>query len=129
MSDTTLFELPAVAEPAAKLSPDRRRTQLQAQRIANGLHPLVGVAPWIRLHPDAPKDRTSPGPRCGTCWHRVILDHHRRSYAKCDADDGIRKTNSAASDVRAYWPACRDYSPGDRLLSPDAARFIPGGVS
>lgn len=37
-----------------------------------------------------------------------------------------RVTHGAGSDVRAWWPACQDYSPGDSI-SDDAARFIPGG--
>jgi len=36
-----------------------------------------------------------------------------------------RATHGAASDVRAWWPACPDYSPGDRGLSDDATRSLP----
>ena len=63
-------------------------------------------------------------------------EYHDRTYPKCwlpakaaGADGSLREvyprvTHSAASDVRAWWPACPDYSPGDSL-SPDAARSIP----
>lgn len=37
----------------------------------------------------------------------------------------IRATHSTASDVRAWWPACVDYSPGDPGMSRDAATWAP----
>lgn len=143
MADLSLFDaepyhVPA-PEPAAKLTGDARRTQLQGQRLAAGIHPLQPVAGHrLKVHPDAPAtgDRHAPGPRCGTCWFRQTLGYHNRAYAKCLFPESLgaeevekhgypRVSHGAASDVRAFWPACTDYSPGDSRVSDDAARWIP----
>lgn len=128
------IELP---ERGPNLSGQRRRTERQHQAVANGLHPLgLALGHPIRLHPDAPRDHESPGPRCGSCWYRHVLPYHRRSYPKClyglenETDNNPqgsapRVTHGAGTDVRAWWPACRDYTPGDPQVSPDAARYIP----
>ncbi len=39
-----------------------------------------------------------------------------------------RVTHGAASDVRAWWPACADHTYGDGI-SDDAARHVPEAVS
>ncbi|WBB94244.1 hypothetical protein [Verrucosispora sp. WMMC514] len=134
MADPGLFDAAAYqVEPAPveKVSADRRRAQRQAAAIAAGWHPLgLALGRHLRLHPDAPRsdDRTTPGPRCGSCWYREVLGHHNRSYGKCTVEDGARISNGAGTDVRRWWPACRDYSPGDPQLSADAARYIPEAV-
>lgn len=115
--------LPASADPS--LSADRRRTLRQAEAIADGRHPLTGGP----LHSLASRARDADAPKsdpftCGSCYFRERLDYHNRTYAKCLAGDGARVSHGAASDVRAWWPACPDYSPGDSI-SPDAARTIP----
>lgn len=51
----------------------------------------------------------APGPRCGTCAHREIQSYHNKTYPKCVFGEGIRVTGCESSDVRAWWPACRDY--------------------
>jgi hypothetical protein len=130
-------------EPVEKLSADRRRTLQQRNRLAAGIHPLQPVAGHVlKLHPDAPRtdDPEAPGPRCGTCWYRQVLPYHNRSYPKCLFPDARspeeverlgypRAAHSSASDVRAWWGACGDYSPGDGAMSPDAARYIPEAVT
>lgn len=128
MSATLFEEFPTPSQPADKLSADRRRTIRQAQALAAGAHPLgLAVGHHIRLHPDAPPadDKTAPGPRCGTCWHRTLDTHHNRTYAKCTYGHGTRISHGAGTDVRAWWPACADHSPGEPELSPDAARWQP----
>jgi hypothetical protein len=129
--------------PAPRLSPDRRRTQRQAEILAARHHPLtLALGHPIRLHPDAPPvdDRDAPGPRCGTCWYRRTAAYHRRVYPKCwypgaaGADEVERRgyprvSHGAGTDVRAWWPACADYSPGDSGLSDDAARCVPEAVT
>lgn len=103
------------AEPVEKLSADRRRTLRQRADIQRGRHPLTGS----RLNPD-------PDATCGNCRFRIVYGHHNRSYPKCTYGDGMpRASHSAASDVRAWWPACRDHEYGDTRLSPDAARCKP----
>lgn len=138
-----LFGMDAVVVPIPKsLSPDRRRTLRQAEAIARGLHPLALVFPWVRMLPTADRsaqasDGKSLPERCGSCRLRQVFSYHNRSYAKCLAPDSAsaaeyerqppRMSHSSASDVRAWWPACTSYEPGDPALSPDAARSIPSG--
>lgn len=43
------------------------------------------------------------GQTCGSCVHRVLTGHHNRTYPKCDL---TAMSFSAASDCRAWWPAC-----------------------
>jgi hypothetical protein len=113
-----LFDLPTPAntpEPE-KLSPDQRRTRRQAAVLRQGQHPLTLVlsAP-LRLHPDAAPadDRKAPGLRCGTCAFREIRHYGPRAWPKCTFGDGVRMSHGAGTDIRAYWPACRDYQPKD----------------
>lgn len=126
-----LFDLPGGPVPdEPKLSGDRRRVQRQAEFLARGQHPLAAALRWsLRLHADAAPvdDRDEPGRRCGNCWYRETSLWHNRTYAKCTADDGTRITHGAGTDVRAWWPACRDHTYGEPALSPDAARCVPGG--
>jgi hypothetical protein len=133
-------------DPMEGMSADRRRTLRQAANVAAGIHPLTKGA----LHPLASRHRDADSPKddpytCGTCWFREVLRYHDRSFPKCclpgpervyrKGEDGEwrwetndhgapRATHSAASDVRAWWPACPDYSPSDRVSS-DAARYVP----
>jgi hypothetical protein len=135
--DGGLFDMDPVPlpPPPEKLSADRRRTIRQRETIAAGRHPLETVWPTYR-HPETRGETYTPDdPRgrpytCGSCRFRALLDYHRRTYAKCVEDDTApRATHGAASDVRAWWPACRDYEAGDHALSRDAARSIPDPVS
>lgn len=112
------------AEPVEKLSPDRRRTMRQRAQVKAGFHPLTGS----KTHPE--------WGTCGDCRWRVLAPHHNRTYPKCahpltDSGDVYemlgpqRATHSAASDVRAWWPACDDFDRGDNKISRDAARWTP----
>jgi hypothetical protein len=137
MADPGLFdaapftvELPA-PEP---LSADRRRTIRQAEALDHRTHPLSLALGWhIPLHQQAaPADpRDAPGRRCGNCRLRDQV-RYARTYAKCvqgwDGDPQHappRVTHGPGTDVRAWWPACRDHEYGDPDLSPDAARWVP----
>lgn len=142
MSDA-LFHVEPIErpQPAEGLSADARRTLRQLAALRAGTHPL-GMYPRILpghlpLHPDAPAadDRDATGPRCGNCRWRRNLTHHDSTHPKCThpgtrgADEyeqhgGPRMTHGAASDVRAWWPGCRDWEPGDPAL-PDAMRWVP----
>ena len=91
---TDLFEgaYPDVEpEPVEKLSADRRRTIRQREDIARGVHPLT-------KRPLLPGVHT-----CGDCVHRVHETNRRHSWPKCDLTS---MSWSAASDCRAWWPAC-----------------------
>lgn len=144
VDDTPLFDgyepspLPPSRDP--DLSADRRRTLRQAEQIRSGIHPLTGRP--LHLLADIyarPSDGRNLPYRCGSCVFRQVAKWHDTSYPKCwfpenrGADEVTvkgypRVTHGGASDVRAWWPACRDYSPGDSISS-DAARSIPGEVS
>lgn len=126
--------------PDADLSAGQRLTVRQAADVAAGRHPLTHG----RLHPLASRHRDADSPKadpftCGSCRFRRVVPYHNRAYPKCvwvptslDAADveargwvPPRVAHSAASDVRAWWPACTDYEPGDTTLSADAARTFP----
>lgn len=90
---------------------DQRRRDRQMRELETGVHPITRRP----LHPDAPPpgDQNAAGPRCGACRHRVLVHHHDRSWPKCwlgaTDDDLPYVTHGAASDVRAWWPACSAY--------------------
>lgn len=136
MTDTLFPGLPVPA-PVAKLSPDRRRTQRQAEVLARGQHPLVlALGKHLPLADDAAPvdDVTAPGRRCGNCWFRSAYRRRNGSYPKCwfstdhageFPQEYERITHGPGTDVRGWWPGCRDHSYGDTALSPDAARHVP----
>ncbi|WP_378735376.1 hypothetical protein [Nocardia brasiliensis] len=107
MSDEPgLFSLPdGYSAAEADLTHTERRHRLIERRIAARIHPLGYVA----LHEQAATGRDGDGLRCGSCRWRAVLDHHNRAYPKCLCGNGVRVTHSEASDIRAWWPACRDY--------------------
>lgn len=117
MSDPGLFEVPADAyllppEPE-NLTPTERFHRRIAARIATGIHPL---GKDIRLHADAARERGGTGLTCGGCRFRENLRHHNKSYPKCRMPLRVgertwypRDTHSDSSDVRAWWPACKDF--------------------
>lgn len=145
-----LFDEPehAASAPPESLTAGERMRRGQATKIRNGLHPLSGDGKgraMIRLLPGAlrdPDDRTSPGPRCGTCTYREPVHGGARSYPKCligtvvtrspagdppGSGEGVRTTygprvtHGEQTDVRAWWPACVDYQPAStEEETPDA---------
>lgn len=124
MSDQTqsvgLFDLPEEARRQVESEPltrGERRAQLVARRIAARIHPLGNLT----LHADAATERDGDGLRCGTCRHRETLEHHNRKYPKCTYGNGIRVSGCESSDIRAWWPACRDYEAREEA-SGDASR-------
>ena len=120
MADLTLFDMDPETprEPKVKLSADRRRTLRQMAALERGRHPLsLLYSHPLALHPDAPgpHDREAPGPRCGTCQFRTSATSNGwHSFPKCGFEvSGTQPyvTFSAASDCRAWWPACLRYQP------------------
>lgn len=117
---------PIAREKPEELSADRARTQRQARRIADGGHPLDAVFPTYR-HPETKglaylrDDSRGRSHTCGTCRFRELMGAGNRTVAKCTVTRHAgehdsrtvmpRVTGSAASDVRSWWPACRDYEP------------------
>jgi hypothetical protein len=126
MSADALFDLdPAQIrepEPAEHLSAQRRRTLRQADALRAGRHPLglTAHAP-LRLHADAPPadDKKAPGPRCGTCSHRDLTTSNGTGpFPKClrgwpggSLDQAPYASHGAATDCRAWWPACTYWEP------------------
>jgi len=125
MDVDALFEVPEGAArlppPApVRLTPGEKLRERQAGKLARGVHPLsMPTGNPIRLHPGAAPaaDRDAAGLRCGSCRFRELLtDYHAtHCFPKCvrpgAAGGQPRATHSAASDVRAWWPACVDYEP------------------
>ena len=96
---------PPEPEPVEQLSPDRRRTERQASLIAAGRHPQGSRV----LHPDADRTRTAKSSKtdpltCGTCVFRARGDGSW--FPKCVHPSYGNTSHSAASDNRAWWPAC-----------------------
>ncbi|WP_431897850.1 hypothetical protein [Nonomuraea sp. bgisy101] len=133
--DLALFdvEAPPPAAPTERESPGVRRTKRQADMLSRGRHPLTGQA----LHEQAAAhdDRDALGRRCGNCRWRQVLQYRTRSYPKCVFPGGSsaeqyetlgppRVSHGEASDVRSWWPACRDHEPGDTRL-PGSMRWVP----
>lgn len=131
--DSPLFDLPdgAVVSPdMAALSAGGRRRIRQAEAVAAGVHPLALVVTGIRMHPGADRDakatdRPNLPLRCGSCWYR---GENHYGYPKCGFSD-TRRTCGDATTVRAWWPACVDYSGSDPTMGPDAARHVPEAVA
>lgn len=129
---------PPPADVVEEMSADQRRTRRQATDVQNGIHPLTRgpIHPLASRHRDADAPKDDPF-TCGSCYFRETLKNRSRAYPKCTygltaemkyLTDSPRISSSAATDVRAWWPACRDYSPGSSM-SPDAARSIPAEVN
>lgn len=131
------YEPPPTLEPEPPFSAGQRLTKRQAANVTAGIHPLTRG----RLHPLASRHRDADSPKsdpftCGSCYFREVIPYRGKSYPKCvfdprrsgadSLDKYARVSHSTASDVRAWWPACPDYTPSDSL-SPDAARYIPEG--
>jgi hypothetical protein len=106
-----LFDAPTPA-PQAEESEGVRRTRRQHEHLAAGLHPLTLILTRpLRLHDGAAPadDAQADGHRCGGCAHRTHTSHNGRRYPKCGIPGRI--SSGAATDCRAWWPACVDYQP------------------
>lgn len=132
MAETeALFEMDAPPPaPVEKESQTVRRTKRQAAALTRGRHPLGLLGFPLPLHAEAAPadDRSEVGRRCGNCRFREVLEYRSKSFAKCvfGATDEYapRAAHSEATDVRSWWPACRDHEPGDPKI-PDGMRWIP----
>jgi hypothetical protein len=89
---------PPAAEPAPKLSTDRRRTLKRQALLDAGIHPRTRL-------PLAGNGKT-----CGDCAHSEL--HYAGSathgYWKCLLA-GV--TSGPGTDIRKSWPACTAYKP------------------
>lgn len=82
-------------DPEAGLSATQKLTLRRRRMLERGVHPATHLP--LRDSPDL------PGACCGMCIHARQIDHHRRTYWKCDT---VPMTNGAATDIRVSWPAC-----------------------
>lgn len=98
MTADRLFDVPDLPVPV-ELSPGQRRTIRQRSDVEAGRHPLTGTPTFPELG------------TCGTCHFRSPNQGTSREYPKCHFGDGVRITRGAATDVRAWWPACGSYEP------------------
>jgi hypothetical protein len=129
---------PGMPGPAAPVSPRKesaaeRLTRRQREGIPYGVHPLTyALDGTLHIHPQAAAD----GRTCGNCSFREVINQGtERNYPKCLSEEppfgrrimsGVsRLTRGSASDVRKWWPGCRDHEFGDPALGPDAARSGP----
>lgn len=102
---------PVEVIPESELSADQRRTIRQARMLAMGVHPLSSVTrSSLLLHDDAAREKHGAGLRCGGCRFRQTVRYRDKSYPKC-ARSAELMSRSAASDVRAWWGACRHFEP------------------
>ncbi|WP_062434901.1 hypothetical protein [Herbidospora daliensis] len=105
-------DTPPPPPAAPKESDGVSRTRRQREALAAGHHPLSLVLTRpLRLHDGAAPadDAHADGHRCGGCAHRTHAAHNGHRYPKCDIPG--RFSNGAATDCRAWWPACVDYQP------------------
>lgn len=110
----TALMLPGMPEAPERPPGDdrtkRRSWTATARRLtAAGVHPLTRG----KARPDLGT--------CGTCTHRVMRGGAAKPFPKCDLGPATR---GEQTDVRAWWPACDRYEPGDGI-SDDAARWTP----
>lgn len=90
---------PPPGEPEPKLSAGRRLTLRQRADIDRGIHPLTRDAL-------AGNDET-----CGTCRFREP-DHYPKCLWRQPGVSGYPfHTFGAATDCRAWWPACNRWEP------------------
>lgn len=73
---------------------------------------LFDVGPRLNVPPKtctpAPIGSGPSGATCGTCWHKQRVHYHTRFYLKCGLMEHAW-THGPGSDIRAKWPACREY--------------------
>lgn len=106
------------AEPVEKLSAGRRLTIRQHADVERGRHPLADHGATFS------RELTEQGHTCGDCLYRTTGTGHNGDYPKCwwprkpdtdTRDRAIRPeriTSGAATDCRAWWPACTDWRVG-----------------
>jgi hypothetical protein len=98
---TPALPVERIVDPYAGLSADARRTGKQRQAVALGMHPLT---------------KTKTRPDLGTCGSCALRSLGRFPKCTLGADLPNRKagpymTRGAATDCRAWWPACDNHQP------------------
>lgn len=103
MTELHLFpieEADTVPSPLSGLSADARRTARQHASVAAGIHPLT---------------KTKARPDLGTCGSCALRSLEFGRFPKCTLGAQLKThpykagpymTHGAATDCRAWWPAC-----------------------
>lgn len=104
MTTDALFDGFDDAVAPEKLTAGERRRRRQQAAIDRGQHPLSLLFGYMPL-------AANESATCGKCVHRVNRHGGAKSYPKCDIPG--RDSRSEASDVRAWWPACKEFEPKD----------------
>lgn len=81
-------------------------------------HPFLFDLPPNDPGPKRPANPCTPakigsgpeGETCRTCVHKVRVKMHDYKYLKCNLMRE-RWTMGAGSDIKAGWPACREWEP------------------
>lgn len=113
--DSTPYEVHAIptADDLDGLGHDARATLRNNRLIESGTNPGTRLP----LHPDASRDRSGPGPRCGDCAHLYsklpYASSSGRTFLKCDQTSVRPDVHYDGPDMRAWWPACTRYTPAD----------------
>lgn len=96
------------AAPGVQLGRDARRTRYQAHTLASGRDPGT----TLPLHPDAAAGRDGDGLRCRSCVHLYAKHAGNGRFLKCAlAPAHNPRARSDGPDMRAWWPACREWAP------------------
>lgn len=74
----------------------RRVTKAKNGAIARGINPGSGLELLQGT------DKT-----CGHCWHAISVSGRKGKFWKCELG---RLSNSATTDIRLSWPACKAFS-------------------
>lgn len=113
MDDEALFPGYEAPVPPRPLSADRRRTLRQKADVERGVHPLT-------------KEPTRPDlGTCGDCAFRTMVHGGNKTFPKCFRP-GVANTHSAATDVRAWWPACPGYRADSAMTEDERDRKEAG---
>lgn len=95
--ETDLFGDPIQPEPEPTLSAGRRLTIRQHDMVDHGIHPLNKL-----------KIADGEARTCGECIYRIHWGAH--GYPKCELGP---VSHGPATDCRAWWPACPNFTPLD----------------
>lgn len=109
MTEPSLFpdlEPVPVPDRFEGLGKDARRTLRQADQIAAGINP----GSLLPLHAEAATGRDGPGLRCRDCRHLYRTGAGNSEFLKCDQVGQRHSRGSWGPDLRAWWPACRDFA-------------------
>ncbi len=105
-----LEPIPPQRDGLESLGRDARRTRNQADLIARRINPGTRLP----LHSEAATGRTGDGLRCADCAHLYRTGAGNSEFLKCEQAGVYNSRGSWGPDMRAWWPACNRYEPGEK---------------